>query len=92
MYGTKLSAILRICLMAAILAVWEWAVIFFQMPAYILPAPSKIFFAFMNGITSNLYIGHIGVTLGETLLGFMLGCALAFMLGTIVALSRSVEY
>ena len=92
MHGTTLSAFLRICLMAVILLVWEWAVSFFQMPAYILPPPSKIYFAFVNGITSNLYLGHIGVTLGETLLGFLVGCALAFLLGTIVALSRSVEY
>jgi NitT/TauT family transport system permease protein len=92
MYGTTLSAFLRICLMGVILLVWEWSVHFFQMPAYILPPPSKIFFAFVNGITSNLYIGHIGVTLGETLLGFIVGCALAFLLGTVVALSRAVEY
>lgn len=92
MNRNTLSALLRICLMGVILLVWEWAVHFFQMPAYILPPPSKIFFAFVNGITSNLYPGHIGVTLGETLLGFIVGCALAFILGTIVALSRTVEY
>lgn len=92
MHGTKLSAFLRLCLMAAILLVWEWAVKFFEMPAYILPPPSKIMYAFSNGITSNLYLGHIGVTLGETILGFLVGCALAFMLGTVVALSRTTEY
>lgn len=92
MHGTNLSAFLRICLMLAILGAWEGAVRFFQMPAYILPAPSSILYAFSNGISSNLYIGHIGVTLSETLLGFVVGCALAFLLGTIVALSRTIEY
>lgn len=92
MHGTNLSAFLRICLMLAILGAWEGAVLFFKMPAYILPAPSSILYAFGNGISSNLYIGHIGVTLSETLLGFVVGCALAFVLGTIVALSRTIEY
>ncbi len=92
MRSTTLSAVLRILLMFVLLGLWEWAVFAFQMPAYILPAPSKIFWAFVNGISSNLYISHLGVTLGETLLGFVVGCALAFLLGTIVALSRTVEY
>jgi NitT/TauT family transport system permease protein len=87
-----LSPILRLVLMAALLAIWEWAVTAFEMPAYILPAPSRIFFALYNGLRSNLYPGHIGVTLSETLLGFVVGCALAFLLGTIVALSHRVEY
>ena len=34
----------------------------------------------------------VGATLGETLLGFVTGCALAFTLGTVIALSRNVEY
>src|SRR5262245_64186100 len=86
------SFTLRLLFMAALLTLWEWAVIYFGTPAYILPAPSKIAYAMYNGIVGNLYPGHIGITLGETLLGFVLGCALAFLLGTVVALSRSVEY
>ena len=74
------------------LGLWEWAVIFFQTPAYIVPAPSSIAYAMYNGIASNLYVSHIGATVGETLLGFIAGCTLAFMLGTVVALSRTVEY
>jgi NitT/TauT family transport system permease protein len=86
------SFTLRLLFIAALLGAWEWAIIYFQTPAYIVPAPSQIAYAMYNGIASNLYIGHIGATLGETLLGFIFGCALAFMLGTVVALSRTVEY
>jgi NitT/TauT family transport system permease protein len=86
------SFMLRLVFIAALLAFWEWAVVQFQVPAYILPPPTKIAYAMYNGVASNLYPGHIGVTLGETLLGFIVGCALAFLLGTVVALSRSVEY
>ena len=85
-------SILRLFLMAGLLAIWEWAVATFEVPAYILPAPSRIFFALYNGLRSGLYPGHIWVTVSETLLGFGVGCALAFLLGAIVALSRRVEY
>lgn len=86
------SFVLRLLFIAALLGVWQWAIVFFQTPAYIVPAPSSIAYALYNGVISNLYVGHLGATLGETLLGFALGCALAFMLGTVVALSRTVEY
>jgi NitT/TauT family transport system permease protein len=87
-----ISFIFRLAFIAALLGAWEWAVVFFKTPAYIVPAPSNIAYAMYNGVASNLYVSHIGATVSETLLGFMLGCALAFMLGIVVALSRSVEY
>jgi NitT/TauT family transport system permease protein len=86
------SFTLRLLFIAALLGAWEWGIIYFNTPAYIVPAPSSIAYAMYNGIASNLYLGHLGATIGETLLGFASGCALAFMLGTVVALSRTVEY
>jgi len=86
------ASISRLIMMAALLALWEWAAVALQMPAYILPTPSKIAYAMYNGIASNLYPGHLAATVGETILGFIFGCMLAFTLGTIVALSRTVEY
>jgi len=87
-----IPAIARLIMMAALLGLWEWGAVAFNMPSYILPTPSKIAYAMYNGIASNLYIGHLAATLGETILGFIFGCILAFTLGTIVALSRTVEY
>ena len=43
-------------------------------------------------MVSTLYIEHIWITLTETLLGFIVGTALAFALGTVVALSRRTEF
>jgi NitT/TauT family transport system permease protein len=90
-YGSA-AFVLRLLFIAALLGAWEWAVTYFQTPAYIVPAPTSIAHAMYNGIASNLYVNHIGATVSETLLGFVFGCALAFMLGTVVALSRNVEY
>jgi NitT/TauT family transport system permease protein len=87
-----IAFVLRLAFIALLLCAWEWAVGYFKTPAYIVPAPSGIAYAMYNGIASNLYVNHIGATISETLLGFVLGCALAFMLGTVVALSRTIEY
>ena len=84
--------LLRLLLIVVFLAVWEGIVRLFAIPLFILPAPSAIFYALWNGITSSLYLDHVWVTLAETLLGFALGSALAFAFGISVALSRRVEY
>jgi NitT/TauT family transport system permease protein len=86
------SFVLRLIFIAALLVAWQSAIAYFGTPAYIVPTPTSIAYAMYNGIASNLYLGHLGATIGETLLGFAAGCALAFMLGTVVALSRTVEY
>jgi NitT/TauT family transport system permease protein len=83
---------LRLLLIAATLLVWEGLIRGLSVPAFILPAPSGIFVALYRGIASRLYLDHIGVTVAETLMGFVLGSALAFTLGIAVALSRRIEY
>jgi NitT/TauT family transport system permease protein len=75
-----------------VLAAWEGAVRLFNVPAYIVPAPSKVCVALYNGIASMLYIHHLWITLVETLLGFVGGSIVALVLGTLIALSRRCEY
>jgi NitT/TauT family transport system permease protein len=83
---------LRILLLLAFLALWEAAVRYFAVPVYILPTPSGIAVALYRGVVSRVYVNNLWITLLETLLGFLAGAALAFVLGTVVALSRRVEY
>jgi NitT/TauT family transport system permease protein len=90
--GGPLNFVLRLLLIAAVLLVWEGLVYLTQVPEYILPPPSSIFRALYNGIRNNIYPEHFFVTLYQTILGFIMGTALAFVLGTFVALSRRVEY
>jgi NitT/TauT family transport system permease protein len=92
MIGGPKGFLLRLLLIAAFLAVWEAVVRLFEIPLFILPTPSAVFMAFYRGFASALYIDHIWITVSETLLGFVVGTALAFLLGTVIALSRSVEY
>ena len=90
--GGAVNFMLRLMLIAATLAVWEALVRLLEVPAFILPTPSSVFMALYRGIASTLYLNHIGITLTETLIGFVVGTVLAFALGIAVALSRSVEY
>lgn len=87
-----LAFALRLVFIAALLGVWQLIVVVFELPAFLLPPPSKVASALYTGLTSNLYTTHTYATIAEVLLGFALGCALAFTLGTIVAMSRTIEY
>ena len=92
MIGGPKNFALRLLLIAAFLVVWEAFVRVLEIPLFILPTPSSVFVALYRGFESSLYIDHIWVTLAETLMGFALGTTLAFVLGTVIALSRPVEY
>jgi NitT/TauT family transport system permease protein len=83
---------LRIVLLLVFLAVWEAGVRYFAVPVYILPTPSGIAQAFWRGVSSLVYVNNLWITLLETVLGFVFGAALAFVLGTLLALSRKTEY
>ncbi|HEX3760814.1 MAG TPA: ABC transporter permease [Kofleriaceae bacterium] len=87
-----LAFVLRLAFLAALIGLWEAVVVYFDLPAFIVPPPSQVGRALYAGITSHLYTTHLYVTLGETLLGFALGCVLAFAAGSAIAVSRTVEY
>jgi NitT/TauT family transport system permease protein len=84
--------VLRLVFIAALLGIWELLVIALEVPPYLLPAPSKVAYALYQGIASDLYPAHVYVTIYETLLGFVVGCAIAFVLGSVIAVFRTVEY
>lgn len=83
---------LRLFLVAAVIGLWQGGVSYFETPAYILPPPDAVFMALWRGLNDGVYFEHLAVTVEETLLGFAVGCGLAFVLGTVIALSRRVEY
>lgn len=83
---------LRLVFWASLLGLWELAVRLAEVPEYLVPAPSRIGFALYQGIARGIYIEHIYFTLEETVLGFALGCALGFVLGSLIAQSRTLEY
>ena len=87
----KRQALRALALIVSLL-IWETAVRMLHVPAFILPPPSEVLLALHRGAVGNVYFHDLWITLAETLLGFALGSALAFVLGTLLAASRTAEY
>lgn len=68
-----------------ICVVWEAVTISFEIPAYVIPSPSRIWEAFWGNPSALLY--HAGVTLTEAVAGCIIGSFLGAMLGTAFAYS-----
>jgi NitT/TauT family transport system permease protein len=83
---------LRALLLVASIALWEGGVRAFSIPTFILPSPSQVAMALWRGAVSGVYLENLWITLVETLLGFVVGSTVAFVVGTALAASRRVEY
>ena len=97
--GTDLSRTTRILAPVAFLVVvvvlWELAVSFELVDAFVLPAPSDIAMAFGGLISSGLLWEHAQATVVETLVGFAIGSILGALTATACSLSpllRSMLY
>ena len=67
---------------AGLLLIWEGAVRIFQVPQFILPAPSQVISAGYH--IRNLLLYHTGVTMGEALGGLLLAIAIAFLMALLL--------
>ncbi len=83
---------LTILIFVLTISAWEGIVRVLALPSFILPAPSQVAVALVRGFRSGLYQEHLQYTLLETMLGFIVGSALGFFLGTAVAMNRWVEF
>jgi NitT/TauT family transport system permease protein len=70
---------------------WELAIHLFEIPDYILPAPSAIAKSLYNGFASGIFIYNLMVTAIQTLAGFFLAAILGTALGAVVAQFDIVE-
>lgn len=76
---------------AILLAIWQFAVVAFKVPNYILPDLRDVGAALWRGYIDGEYWQHIAFTLRAVLMGYLLGCSVAILLGTLVAESRTAE-
>jgi len=65
----------------AVVLVWEAIIRFFEIPIYIMPAPSNIARALVN----TAYRDNALYTLGEAMLGFLLAALFGIVLGGLIA-------
>jgi NitT/TauT family transport system permease protein len=70
---------------------WEWIVTALEVPRLILPPPSDVMESLINLVTSGALFRHFGVTLYETVVGFLIGSTIGLVLGVLVAQFKIVE-
>lgn len=96
LYRTHPEIVLSPALFVATIVGWELGVKALRVPSYVVPPPSEIGLALWRGLDTGLFARdgywlHTGVTLGETLLGFVLGSAVGLVLGMIISQIRLLE-
>lgn len=84
-------------LLVVLLALCEFSVRYWQIPSYVLPAPSQIFDAFVRGFTldnmwgeERFYI-HIVITVAEAAVGFVVGVLAGVGIGAVIAQAPMFE-
>ena len=75
----------------ALLVLWEAAVRFWEVPQFVLPAPTEVLKRLVADLTSGVVIGHFTTTLIEVVLGFVLAAMLGVGLGCAIGLVPVVE-
>lgn len=87
-----LNLLISLVLVALVLAIWEAAVSILEVSPLVLPAPSEILVALYRGFARGVYLRHLGITLMETLLGFLFGSVVGFIIGAAVSLNKRLEF
>jgi NitT/TauT family transport system permease protein len=75
----------------AALALWELALRVWDLPAFILPAPSRVWLRLLSALGDGSLLRHAWVTLQEVLIGLTIGSGLATVLGYLLSKSRLLE-
>ena len=91
-----LDGVYSAALLVLLLGAWEVAVGFFAIPGFIVPAPSRMLIALWRGLDQSIvssagFYLHSWYTIGEALLGFLIGSGLGILLGTLVSQSKLAE-
>ena len=83
-------------LFVVVITTWVFVTSHFEIPVFVLPPPSKVLRALVDGfalspLDKRSFYYHGAYTIAEGLLGFLTGSLAGIVVGTIVAQSRIVE-
>lgn len=84
-------AVIRVMLLVLLLAVWELCARLKIIDDFIFSSPSRVFFCFWGMVRDGSILGHVGITLFETLVSFGLVVALGLLAAVVLWSSRSVS-
>ncbi|MCA0243377.1 MAG: ABC transporter permease [Proteobacteria bacterium] len=74
-----------------LLLAWVMAIRLFDVPDYLIPTPQSVLQALKTGYVDGQYWPHFLFTLQCTVLGYVIGCGLALVLGSLLAESKTFE-
>lgn len=78
--------------LVVVLLAWDLAVVGFSVPTYLLPRPGDVGVALWSGyVTDGTYWPHMATTAYEMVVGYVVGCTVAFLVGAMVAEWRFLE-
>jgi len=83
------NMLLPLVVIAGVIGVWETFIWIFQLPTYILPAPSQIFLGLISDL-SLLWV-HAQVTTVEILVGFAMSLAIGVPCAILIVYSKPLE-
>lgn len=85
------AAALPLLTFVIFVVVWEAIIRFFEVPPYLVPAPSAVAGAFFRGFAQANYLGHAAITAFQAVTGFVAGSLLGLALGTVVVVFPTAE-
>jgi NitT/TauT family transport system permease protein len=77
--------LLPLTTVAAILILWKLSITWFAVPAYLVPTPGDVLVALNNGLIKGVLWPHIWATFQAIALGYVIGCAAAFLAAAIMS-------
>jgi NitT/TauT family transport system permease protein len=85
------DALMACAALAVFLALWELAIVFFNVPPFIVPAPSSVAVRVFEDLTAGHMLRHFPITFAEVCLAFGLAAVAGLLVGTAIALVSIVE-
>jgi NitT/TauT family transport system permease protein len=77
--------------LALILGIWVFASVGRHVPDYLLPSPAAVLSALYQGYVVGTMWPHLGYTLESTVIGYVIGCGIAIVMGALLAESITFE-
>jgi NitT/TauT family transport system permease protein len=82
---------LTLLLFVVVVGGWELVVRLSNVPAIVIPAPSAVFVSLVESLQSPRFLRNLGVTLFETIAGFIFGAVPGLVLGGLIGQFRLLE-
>jgi NitT/TauT family transport system permease protein len=76
---------ISVAFLISTLLLWDLSVRFFKVPAYLVPAPLSVGAALVDGLVNGTFYPHIAATLYAVVIGYLVGCFLAIVIGALLA-------